>query len=135
MDKMDHLLSQLPGEPSPVDLASRICQSIRVRSKRNRRLRLGLSGILAALGLWLALPSVAAWIFGLVLPDSGLPMLYEWVQLGLTGIGTFVLNAVSGITALQSGFTTFNVPAWFGLAALALSALLALDFLMPHAEN
>jgi len=62
-------------------------------------------------------------------------MLYEWVQLGLAGIGTFVLNAVSGVAALQSGFTTLNVPAWFGLAALALSALLVLDFLMPRSEN
>jgi len=135
MDKMDHLLSQLPGEPPPVDLAFRICQSIRVRSKWNRRLRLALSGILAALGLWLALPSMTARIFSMALPDSGLPMLYEWVQLGLAGIGTFVLNAVSGVTALQSGFTTLNVPAWLGLAALALSALLALDFLMPRAES
>jgi hypothetical protein len=135
MDKMDHLLSQLPGETPPMDLVYRICQSIRMERKRKSRLRLAVTGILATLGLWLALPSIAEWILGLDLPDSGLPMLYDWVQLGLAGIGTFVSNAVSGVTALQSGFTTLNIPAWLGLAALALSALLALDFLMPRAES
>jgi hypothetical protein len=135
VDKMDHLLLQLPGEPPPVDLALRICQSIRMRRKRISRQRLVLSGILAILGLWLALPPITAWIFGFALPDSGLPMLYEWVELALAGIGTFLLNAVSGVTAFQSGFTTLNIPALLGLAALALSALLALDFLMPRAES
>lgn len=135
MDKIDRLLSQLPSEPPPPNLALRICQTIQARRRRYVRVRMALSGILAVSGIWLAAPSLADWLQSLTLPPTGLPILFDWWGMSQSGVEIILTNAVSGLTSLQGTFTLLETSTWPGLAALALSTLLALDYLIPRIKS
>ena len=135
-DPLDRLLAQLPAEPPPADLASCILQMIYTRRRREVRLKLALSAALAILGAWLAWPGLATWSQEVALPVSGVSILFELSQIILNGLEVILANMLNAASELQSGFGAAVSPvAWLGLVALALSALLALGFLLPRVEN
>ncbi len=135
MDKIDRLLSQLPSEPPPPDLALRICRTIQARRRRYVRVRMAVSGILALCGIWLTAPSLADWPRSLQLPSTGLPLLLDWLGAAQSGVEIILTNTMSGLTSLQGAFTLLETSTWPGLAALALSTLLALDQLIPRIKS
>lgn len=130
---MDELLSNLPlDSPSP-ELALRICQVIHLRRRRRMRIRLSMGVVFALVGLWLTVPDLAAWIGSISIPQSGLPVLQSWVNIALAGVETTMENAMSGLVWSQATISSL-ARALPGVLALALSALLVLDYLLPRIE-
>ena len=120
MDEMDRLLSHLPFDPPPPDLSARICARIHARRQKRQRLRLGFSLLLAAGGVWLALPVLVVLPASLDLPPSGLPMLAEWLGLAFADLGQFLV-VLLGVFASSGNLDGFNLNGLLGLAALGLS--------------
>lgn len=138
-DSLDDLLYHLPAEAPPVDLAANIQASIRrqQRSERRReRWGLAFSALLAVVGAWLVWPALAAGLSSLALPGSGLPLLVDVTTMALAGLGEMLTNLFSGVLRMQDGLSGGLSPfAWLGLSALGLSALLALNALLPRIED
>lgn len=131
---MDDLLAQMPGEFPPPDLALRICQAVRVHHRRSMRARLVLSAFLALGGIWLALPAFTGWLEAISMPDSALPLVLDWIAASLSGVETMLASAVSALSLPGRVYNPLGTPAFAGMLALAISALLALDMLMPRRE-
>lgn len=135
-DPLDLLLRQLPGESVPPDLAGRIKRTIQTRNERRTRLSFALNLGLALLGAWLVVPSLAGWLSTLSLPETGLPMLFTWLQAALIGL-EIQADQVAGSLASTPSFvrSTLGLPAWLGFTALALSALLELGQLLQKKDT
>ncbi len=135
MDEMDRLLGQLPSEAYPPDLPRRISQAVRQQQRRRMWMRLGISSLLAISGLWLLLPALLEWLSIQAPPVSGLPWLLEWVNLALQGMGAVLTDLFTGLSLSQSTLAALGASALPGILALAISALLVLDYLLPKAES
>ena len=131
---MDDLLAQMPGELPPPDLALRVCQAVRLHHRRTRQARLVLSAFLALSGLWLALPAFSGWLQAVSMPKSALPLAMDWLAAGLAGVEVLLTTAAAALSQSASIFTSLGTPAIAGMIALAISALLALDLLVPRRE-
>lgn len=129
---MDGLLSNIPYEAAPPDLAPRICQNIMRWHRRRITIRLTTSSILAVAGLWLMIPVLNGWLSPLNQPFNGVEYLYRWLQAGMDGSGAILGNVLSQLSTLQSNLQTVGNSAWLGLIALAFSAVVLLDFLLPR---
>lgn len=131
---LDDLLAQMPGEFPPPDLALRICQAVRVHHRRGMQARFVLSAFLALSGLWLALPAFSGWLQAVSMPKSALPLAMDWLAAGLAGVEVLLTTAAAALSQSASIFTSMGTPAIAGMIALAISALLALDLLVPRRE-
>jgi hypothetical protein len=135
-DDLDRLLSQMPGEPPPGDLAARICHQVGVRRRRDLRVRLGISLLLTVFGVWMALPGLINSLQDLNLPSSGVSYLFPFIQSILNGLWGFMQNAVDSLTTFQANLAkTMGAGARLGIVALAGAALLALNLVMPQIEE
>jgi hypothetical protein len=132
---LDYLLAHLPYEPASPELAVRIYQHIQSRRRRWSRARLVMSTILAVSGIWLVVQDLREWVMSTSMPNTNLIRTLEWLELSMSGVETAYLNALDGYNSLQSMLTPLGIAAWPGLIALALSALLLIDFLLPHKER
>lgn len=134
MDELDRLLHQLPDGPPDKGLAEGINQNLRLRRKRSTRIRLVLSSILAVCGTGLMIQPFIGWLQNLQLPDSSFIVLFDLVDIVFTGVETSFSQSVSGLYNLQSTLSSMDALAWPGLAAIAVSTLLALDSLTPQSK-
>jgi len=133
---MDRLLAELPSPPVPPDLAGKVRQAVQARARRLERLRLGLSTVLATAGVWLALPGLAFRLERLELPDSGLPLLLQVLNILLAGLGGWLTELTAGLLSFQASYVRSLEPStWLGLMALGFACLLALDLLLPRFEG
>lgn len=134
-DYLDHLLFELPSPSPPNDLVSLILRRVERRRKRRAQLHLALSGALALIGIWLLLPNLEVWLAQMALPANGLPVLVDGLDMAITGAAQELSNTLSGLLSLQQDVNSLGAPAWPGLVALAVSALLAADLLLPRTES
>ena len=130
MEEMDHLLRDLPGQPLPPELSSRVRADFRQRCQRSRKIRQITSILMVTLGSTLLLPELTRLTFAL--PGSGLGL----AQASLSAIRD-PQNSLQSIPTLfeqiQSGIgTAFTTTAWAGMIVLAIGALLALGSWMPR---
>jgi len=131
-DELDALLSGLP-EQNPNDrIPERIRQNFRQRVKRQRRLRIALSGGLLGTGLLLTLPGLLAFKGDISIPfnslgiiDSLITSLQDW-QLSLD-------QSWNGITTFQGNLAaSISITSWIGIAILGFGTLFCINFLIPH---
>jgi hypothetical protein len=132
---LDHLLTHLPYEPPSPELPVRIFQHIQSRRKSWARVRMIISTTLAVSGIWIVLPDLREWLMVTSLPNTNLIRVLNWIEVSISGTETVYLNTLDGYNSLQSIFTPLGAAAWPGLIALALSALLLFDFLLPRKER
>lgn len=133
MDRLDQLLTHLPAEAPPPGLARRICGAVQAHRRRVQRARLALSAMLAVGGMWLVVPWIMALVHGVAMPPSGGPVLASWWETAWSGLGSLARALASSVEAFQAGLVaSLEVTTWIGLAALAFSALLAFDQVLPH---
>ena len=133
MDKMDNYLSRLPDHPFPDELPKRICLALRERRKKQCRIRRFVSGLLALGGIWMVIPVVTEYFNNLSLPSSGLPWLFNAVETLFYGAQDGVALAIQILFVYQIDITAaIKAPSVFGLAFLSVSALLAIDQILPR---
>ncbi len=133
MDKMEHWLAHLPSEPPQPGLAGRIVRQVRKRRLRHVRLRIGVSALLAAAGVWLSAPLPGTIVQSVDLPASGIPFVIRLVESLWLGMESLVLDAWGGMSGLQTSVANAITPSIvIGLAALALSTILAIEQLLPR---
>ena len=134
-DWMDALLSVLPAEQPSRDLALRISRALHRRRQRRVRIQLGLCAVLAAFGLWMVVPGMVDWLNSIEMPSNGLAVLLAWLEVAFGGAQTYLSDAFTGLTSLQGQFAPVGISSWPGLIALAISALLLLDLLVPKEDS
>lgn len=133
MDEMDHLLAGLPAEKPGEALAERVIGYVLARHRRRLRFSRGLAAMLALNGIWLILPALGSPSRAVVVPDSGWPLLLATLEYAWGGVEALWQDAWGALNALQSGLASLlTISAWIGLIALALSAFLALESLLPR---
>lgn len=133
MDKMDRLLYRMPSESPQPEITRRIAQYVRTRQRRTMRLRQGISILLAMVGAWFSMPLLGTMPHTLDLSGSGLPLVGRLVESAWAGMDAVIQYTWGGASGLQASFaSSIDVTVGIGLAALALSALLALDQLLPR---
>lgn len=133
MDKMDRLLYRLPSEAPEPEFARRVAQYVQTRHHRNMRLRQGMAILLAMIGAWLSSPLLGTIQNTMDLSDSGLAVIQNVLESAWSGVSALLQYAWSGASGMQTSFaSSITVSVGVGLAALAVSALLALDQLLPR---
>jgi hypothetical protein len=134
-DILDRLLSNLPKEPVPADLAVRIYASVVAHHRRHIALHIGASILLTVIGIWLALPGFADMVQNLVLPDNGWIVVSALMDLAGAGAARMSADLISAITAFQVNLSDpFNGVALVGIIALAAGCLIALEQMLPRSE-
>lgn len=135
MDDMDKYLSRLPHHPYPQELSERICRAIRERRKRQCRIRRIISGVLALNGIWLIVPLVTEYIRRISLPASGAQWLLNLGKLVLADTQSwFILGVENLLTYHLDVPVAAKTTSVIGLAFLSVSALLALEQILPRQD-
>ncbi len=136
LDSMDRMLSRLPSEQVPGDLAVRVKGYVRFRRYQRLAGRFGLSLVLAVGGFWLSYPLFFALPSSVNLPGSGVMLFWDWLQLALSNLQVFLTSAWDGFTGLQSGVAApMTASVVLGLLILALSAMLAVSPLLQQSDR
>jgi hypothetical protein len=132
-DPLDRLLLRLPSERLPGDITDRVLRYIQVQHRRRTGMRVVVSLVLAAGGLWLSSPLVSRLAISTNLSGSALTVLTDWMRVALAGLEAYLNYTWNGITGMQSKLAApISASAWLGLAVLAVSVLLILGQLMPQ---
>ena len=133
MDKIDQNLAQLPYPEPDDNLHVRILEIIQRRKRRRLLFRRSLSGVLAVLGVWLALPAPVSWLDALSVPESGLPYLVEVYNLMVSGFAERLTFSLDSILTLPAEIASaMGASTWIGFAFLAAGAFLVLDQFLPE---
>ena len=135
-DPLDVLLSRLPEEPVPAELAARIYANILAHRRRHVTVHFAISVFLALAGIWLALPGFTEMLQSLSLPESGWPLVTTMIGMAQTGAARMSADLISAVASYQSHLSNpSNGVAWVGMIVLAGGCLLALQEMLPHNEG
>jgi hypothetical protein len=127
MDEMDRLLSDLPREAVPPELAASVHLAVRRRHRRSLVVRRAAASVLAALGVWLLWPGVA-WASANELLAPGT----SWLIGGLDSLNAESLDLLgrlwSGTLSLQGAVgSSLGISIVLGALLVCCSIFLAVD--------